>query len=91
MRALIRRVAIGSVIAAILNTIVFFIATQVSGPLVVTMPAEMELLFVQPLIFTLLLGMIGGSAVGYIAIRTAQPKRTWMIVSIAAITLSSCA
>lgn len=87
MRELVRRVAIGSVIAAILNTIVFFVATQVSGPLIVTMPAEMELLVVQPPIFTLLLGMLGGSAVGYIALRTAQPKRTWVIVAIVALVL----
>lgn len=87
MRAIMQRVAIGSVIGAVLNTIVFFVATQVSGPLIVTMPAEMELLFVQPLVFTLLLGMLGGSVVGYVALRTAQPKRTWIIATIVALVL----
>lgn len=87
MKELIRRVAIASLIAAVLNTIVFFVATQLSGPLVVTTPAEMELIFAQPLIFTLLLGVLGGSAVGYMALRTAQPKRTWVTVAIVALVL----
>jgi len=85
MKDLVRRVAIASLIAAVLNTIVFFVATQVSGALIVTMPDAMELTIAQPLIFTLLLGVIGGSAVGYLALRTAQPKRTWVIVSIVAL------
>jgi hypothetical protein len=87
MKDLVRRVAIASLIAAVLNTIVFFVATQVSGALIVTMPDAMELTIAQPLIFTLLLGVIGGSAVGYLALRTAQPKRTWVIVSIVALVL----
>jgi hypothetical protein len=66
---------------------VFFVATQMSGALVVNMSGEMELTAVQPFIFTLLLGVLGGSAVGFIAMRTAQPRRTWVIVSIVALIL----
>ncbi|MBM4412642.1 MAG: hypothetical protein FJ040_04225 [Chloroflexi bacterium] len=85
MREILRRVAIASLIAAVLNAIVFFVATQLSGPLVVTMPDAMELTVAQPLIFTMLLGVLGSGAVGYLALRTAHPKRTWVIVSIVAL------
>jgi Na+-driven multidrug efflux pump len=87
MKELLRRTAIASLIAAVLNTIVFFVAIQISGPLVVTTPSEMELTAIQPFIFTLLLGILGGSAVGFIALRTAQPQRTWIIVSMVALLL----
>ncbi|MEY3990882.1 MAG: hypothetical protein RI985_1963, partial [Chloroflexota bacterium] len=33
------------------------------------------------------LGVLGGSAVGYMALRTAQPKRTWVTVAIVALVL----
>lgn len=87
MKELIRRVIIASLIAAVLNTIVFFVATQVSGALIVTMDGEMSLTFAQPLIFTLLLGILGGNAVGYVSLRTAQPRRTWITLTIAALIL----
>jgi hypothetical protein len=87
MKEVIRRAAIASLIAAVINTIVFFVAAQISGPLVVTMSGEMELTAIEPFIFTLLLGILGGSAVGFIALRTAQPRRTWVIVSIVALIL----
>lgn len=87
MKELIRRVIIASLIAAVLNTIVFFVATQVSGALIVTMDGEMALTFAQPLIFTLLLGILGGNAVGYVSLRTAQPRRTWITLTIAALIL----
>jgi hypothetical protein len=87
MGEIIRRTAIASVIAAIANVIVFVVATQISGPLVVTMAEAMELTIVQPFIFTLLLSILGGSAVGFIALRTAQPQRIWKIITIAALIL----
>ncbi len=87
MREIIRRVAVAALIAAVVNTIVFVVATQISGPLIVTMPAEMELTLAQPLVFTLMLGILGGSAVSYLALRTAQPKRTWIVIAVVALVL----
>lgn len=87
MREIIRRVAIASVIAAVVNAIVFLVATQISGPLVVNMSGEIELTIAQPIIFTILLGVLGGSAVSFIALRTAQPQRTWIIIAIAALVI----
>jgi hypothetical protein len=87
MKEILRRVAIASLIAAVVNTIVFFVAAQISGTLVVTMSGEMELSAMEPFIFTLLLGILGGSAVGFIALRTTQPRRTWVIISIVALIL----
>jgi hypothetical protein len=87
MKEIMRRIIIASLMAAIINAIVFVVATQISGPLVITTPAEMALTFIQPLVFTILLSIIGGGAVAYIALRTAQPKRTWIIASIVALVL----
>jgi hypothetical protein len=85
MQGLIRRAAIFSLLAAILNVVVFMIATQVSGPLIVLMPTEMPVTLAQPFIFSLLLGILGSLGAGFIALRTAHPRRTWVRITIAAI------
>jgi hypothetical protein len=85
MQGLIRRAAIFSLLAAILNVVVFMIATQVSGPLIVMMPTEMPVTLAQPFIFSLLLGILGSLGAGFIALRTAHPRRTWVRITIAAI------
>ena len=87
MQGLLRRAAIYSLLAATLNVIVFLIATQISGALIVTMPAEMEVMLIQPFIFSLLLGILGSVIAGFIALRTAKPRRTWIIIAIAALVL----
>lgn len=87
MSGLIRRASVYSLLAAVLNVVVFFIATQVSGPLTVLMPTEMAVTFAQPFIFSLLLGILGSLGAGFIAMRTAQPRRTWVIITVAAIVL----
>jgi len=87
MQGLLRRAAIYSLLAAALNVIVFLIATQISGALIVTMPAEMEVTFIEPFIFSLMLGIIGSVIAGFIALRTAQPRRTWIIIAIGALIL----
>jgi len=87
MQGLLRRAAIYSLLAATLNVIVFLIATQISGALIVTMPAEMEVAIIQPFIFSLMLGIIGSVIAGFIALRTAQPRRTWIIIAIGALIL----
>ena len=87
MQGLLRRAAIYSLLAATLNVIVFLIATQISGALIVTMPAEMEVTFIEPFIFSLMLGIIGSVIAGFIALRTAQPRHTWIIIAIGALIL----
>lgn len=87
MQGLFRRAAIYSLLAATLNVIVFLIATQISGALIVTMPAEMEVAIIQPFIFSLMLGILGSVIAGFIALRTAKPRRTWIIIAIAALVL----
>jgi len=87
MQGLLRRAAIYSLLAAALNVIVFLIATQISGALIVTMPAEMEVAIIQPFIFSLLLGILGSVIAGFIALRTAKPRRTWIIIAVGALIL----
>ncbi len=87
MGNLLRRAGIAALIAAVANVVVYFIAVQVSGPLVVTTSAPMEVTVALPFTFTLLLGIIGSSIAGMIALRTAQPQRTWVIISVVALVL----
>lgn len=87
MGMLLRRAGIAALIAAVVNVVVYLIAVQLSGPLVVTMPDPMDVTIAQPFIFTLLLGIIGSSIAGMIALRTAQPQRTWVIIACVAVVL----
>ena len=87
MQKIAKSAAIAALLAAIVNTIVFFIATAISGDLVVLMPAEETLTVFQPFIFTAMLGIVGSLMVSFIAQRTANPRRTWVLSTIIAVTL----
>ena len=87
MQKIAKSAAIAALLAAIVNTIVFYIATAVSGDLVVLMPAEETLTVFQPFIFTAMLGIIGSLIVSFIAQRTANPRRTWVLSTVIAVTL----
>jgi hypothetical protein len=87
MQKIAKSAAIAALLAAIVNTIVFFIATAISGDLVVLMPAEETLTVFQPFVFTAMLGIVGSLMVSFIAQRTANPRRTWVLSTIIAVTL----
>jgi hypothetical protein len=87
MQKIVKSAAIAALLAAIVNTIVFFIATAISGDLVVLMPAEETLTVFQPFVFTAMLGIVGSLMVSFIAQRTANPRRTWVLSTIIAVTL----
>ena len=87
MQKIAKSAAIAALLAAIVNTIVFYVATAVSGDLVVLMPAEETLTVFQPFIFTAMLGIVGSLMVSFIAQRTANPRRTWVLSTIIAVTL----
>jgi hypothetical protein len=87
MQGLIRRAVIFSLLAAVLNVVVFFIAIQISGALTVTTPAEMVLTATEPFVFTLMLGIVGSLAAGFIALRTAHPRRTWLLIAVGALVI----
>jgi hypothetical protein len=87
MQKIAKSAAIAALLAAIVNTIVFYIATAVSGDLVVLMPAEETLTVFQPFVFTAMLGIVGSLMVSFIAQRTANPRRTWVLSTIIAVTL----
>jgi hypothetical protein len=87
MQKIAKSAAIAALLAAIVNTIVFYIATAISGDLVVLMPAEETLTVFQPFIFTAMLGIVGSLMVSFIAQRTANPRRTWVLSTIIAVTL----
>ncbi|MFM2032182.1 MAG: hypothetical protein RLZZ297_947 [Chloroflexota bacterium] len=83
MRAVIRAAAIAALLAAVGNVVVFFIGTAMTGPMAVTMPAPMEVSFVQPFVSTLMFGLLGTLIVSAIALRTANPQRMWVILTVA--------
>ena len=87
MQKIAKSAAIAALLAAIVNTIVFYIATAISGDLVVLMPAEETLTVFQPFVFTAMLGIVGSLMVSFIAQRTATPRRTWVLSTIIAVTL----
>lgn len=87
MQKVAKSAAIAALLAAIVNTIVFYIATAISGDLVVLMPAAETLTVFQPFIFTAMLGIVGSLMVSFIAQRTANPRRTWVLSTIIAVTL----
>jgi hypothetical protein len=87
MQKIAKSAAIAALLAAIVNTIVFFIATAISGDLVVLMPAEETLTVFQPFVLTAMLGIVGSLIVSFIAQRTANPRRTWVLSTIIAVTL----
>ena len=87
MQKIAKSAAIAALLAAIVNTIVFYIATAISGDLIVLMPAEETLTVFQPFIFTAMLGIVGSLMVSFIAQRTANPRRTWVLSTIIAVTL----
>ena len=87
MQKIVKSAAIAALLAAIVNTIVFYIATAISGDLVVLMPAEETLTVFQPFIFTAMLGIVGSLIVSFIAQRTATPRRTWVLSTVIAVTL----
>ena len=87
MQKIAKSAAIAALLAAIVNTIVFFIATAISGDLVVLMPAEETLTVFQPFVLTAMLGIVGSLMVSFIAQRTANPRRTWVLSTIIAVTL----
>jgi hypothetical protein len=87
MQKIAKSAAIAALLAAIVNTIVFYIATAISGDLVVLMPAEVTLTVFQPFVFTAMLGIVGSLMVSFIAQRTANPRRTWVLSTIIAVTL----
>ena len=87
MQKIAKSAAIAALLAAIVNSIVFFIATAISGDLVLLMPAEETLTVFQPFVFTAMLGIVGSLMVSFIAQRTANPRRTWVLSTIIAVTL----
>lgn len=87
MQKIAKSAAIAALLAAIVNTIVFYVATAISGDLVVLMPAEETLTVFQPFVLTAMLGIVGSLMVSFIAQRTANPRRTWVLSTIIAVTL----
>ena len=87
MQKIAKSAAIAALLAAIVNTIVFYIATAISGDLVVLMPAEETLTVFQPFVLTAMMGIVGSLLVSFIAQRTANPRRTWVLSTIIAVTL----
>jgi len=87
MQKIAKSAAIAALMAAVVNAIVFLIATTISGELLVTMPAPMTITVVEPVIFTAMLGIIGSLIVSFIAQRTATPRRTWVLSTVIAVTL----
>lgn len=87
MKTLLRPAAVAAVIAAVVNAVVFLIGTAVSGPMSVEMPQHMDIALPQVVGSTLMFSVLGSLVVALIALRTRQPRRTWVLLTVVGLVL----
>ena len=89
MKAVFRPLVVASLIAAVINQALYFLATGVFGqsfPLAQGEP--MDIPFFAPAVFSIFQGIVGGFIVAWIASRTKSPKNVWLSISLIALALS---
>lgn len=89
MKAVFGPLVIASLIAAVINQGLYFLATEMYAVEFTLRNLEgMEIPLLAPAIFSVFQGIVGGVVVAWIASRTARPRNTWMSVSLIALALS---
>lgn len=89
MKAIFRPLVVASLIAAVINQILYFVATEAFGQEFLLAQAEgMSIPIVAPAMFSIFQGIVGGVVVAWIASRTRSPQNVWLSVSLIALALS---
>lgn len=89
MKAVFAPLVIGSLIAAVINQILYFVATEFfSIQFVLRNFDGMEIPIFAPALFSVFQGVVGGVIVAWIASRTSSPRNTWLAISLIALALS---
>ncbi|MDA8579803.1 DUF6069 family protein [Pontimonas sp.] len=89
MKKVFRPVVVASLIAAVINQAIYFVAVgffSVEFLLNSAPPSEIPLF--APALFSVFQGVLGGVVVAWIATRTTNPRNTWLAISLAALALS---
>jgi hypothetical protein len=89
MKKAFRPIVVASLIAAVLNQGLYFVATGFFGVEFVLMAAEpSDIPLWAPAVFSVFQGVLGGVVVAWIASRTKSPRNTWLAISLVALALS---
>jgi hypothetical protein len=89
MKAVFAPLVIGSLIAAVINQILYFVATEAfSVEFILRNFDGMEIPVFAPALFSVFQGVVGGVIVAWIASRTSSPRNTWLAISLIALALS---
>ena len=89
MKAIFRPLVVASLIAAVVNQILYFVATEAFGQEFLLAQGEpMAIPFFAPAMFSIFQGIVGGVIVAWIASRTKSPRNVWLSISLIALALS---
>ena len=89
MKDIFRPVVVASLIAAVINQAIYFLAAEFfQVEFLLTDPAGMAIPFFAPALFSVFQGIVGGVIVAWIAARTKSPKNVWLSISLIALSLS---
>lgn len=89
MKAVFRPLVIASLIAAVVNQALYFVATEFAGVEFLLRNFDGETIpFFAPAMFSVFQGIVGGVVVALIASKTRSPKNTWLAISLIALALS---
>jgi hypothetical protein len=89
MKDVFRPLVVASLIAAVINQALYFLATEFfQVKFILTSPAGELIPFFAPALFSVFQGIVGGVIVAWIASRTKSPKNVWLSISLIALALS---
>jgi hypothetical protein len=89
MKNVFRPLVVASLIAAVINQALYFLATEfLKVEFLLTSPAGMAIPFFAPELFSVFQGIVGGVIVDWIASRTKSPRNVWLSISLIALALS---
>ena len=89
MKSVFRPLVIASLIAAVINQALYFVAVEFfSVEFILRDQGGMAIPFIAPALFSVFQGVVGGLVVAWVASRTKSPKNTWLAVSLIALALS---
>ena len=89
MKAVFQPLFVAALIAAVVNQILYFVATGLFGQEFMLAQGEpMAIPVIAPAMFSIFQGIVGGVIVAWIASRTKSPRNVWLSISLIALALS---
>jgi hypothetical protein len=89
MKNVFHPLVVASLIAAVINQALYFLATEFfQVEFILTSPAGELIPFFAPALFSVFQGIVGGVIFAWIAARTKSPKNVWLSISLIALALS---